>query len=80
MTNFFAKINVAEIRMETHELNIGDEIMIIGPTTGVYEDVIKEIRVDLAPTDSAKKGELCSIPANDLVRRGDKVYKIIQSV
>lgn len=80
VTNFFAKINVAEIRMETHELNIGDEIMIIGPTTGVYEDVIKEIRVDLAPTDSAKKGELCSIPANDLVRRGDKVYKIIQSV
>ncbi len=80
VTNFFAKINVAEIRMETHELNIGDEIMIIGPTTGVYEDVIKEIRVDLAPADSAKKGELCSIPANDLVRRGDKVYKIIQSV
>lgn len=80
VTNFFAKINVAEIRMETHELNIGDEIMIIGPTTGVYEDVIKEIRVDLASADSAKKGELCSIPANDLVRRGDKVYKIIQSV
>lgn len=80
VTNFFAKINVAEIRMETHELNIGDEIMIIGPTTGVYEDVIKEIRVDLASVDSAKKGELCSIPANDLVRRGDKVYKIIQSV
>lgn len=80
VTNFFAKINVAEIRMETHELNIGDEIMIIGPTTGAYEDVIKEIRVDLASADSAKKGELCSIPANDLVRRGDKVYKIIQSV
>ena len=58
ITNFFAKINVAEIRMETHELNVGDEIMIIGPTTGVYEDTVKEIRVDLLPVNQTVKGEL----------------------
>lgn len=79
ITNFFAKINVAEIRMETHELNVGDEIMIIGPTTGVYEDTVKEIRVDLEPVNQTVKGELCSIPAHDIVRRGDKVYKIIEA-
>lgn len=77
ITNFFAKINVAEIRMETHDLNVGDEIMIIGPTTGVYEDTIKEIRVDLKPVEKTEKGELCSIPAHDIVRRGDKVYKLV---
>lgn len=77
ITNFFAKINVAEIRMETHDLNVGDEIMVIGPTTGVYEDTIKEIRVDLKPVEKTKKGELCSIPAHDIVRRGDKVYKLV---
>ncbi|MBQ6083039.1 MAG: U32 family peptidase [Bacteroidales bacterium] len=79
ITNFFAKINVAEIRMETHELNVGDEIMIIGPTTGVYEDKVKEIRVDLLPVNQTVKGELCSIPAHDIVRRGDKVYKIVEA-
>ena len=79
ITNFFAKINVAEIRMETHELNVGDEIMIIGPTTGVYEDTIKEIRVNLLPVNQTVKGELCSIPAHDIVRRGDKVYKIVEA-
>lgn len=79
ITNFFAKINVAEIRMETHDLNVGDEIMIIGPTTGVYEDTVKEIRVDLLPVNQTVKGELCSIPAHDIVRRGDKVYKIIEA-
>ena len=47
VTNFFGKINVAEIRMETQDLKVGDDIMIIGPTTGVYEDKISEIRVDL---------------------------------
>lgn len=77
ITNFFAKINVAEIRMETHDLNVGDEIMIIGPTTGVYEDTIKEIRVDLKPVEKTEKGELCSIPVHDIVRRGDKVYKLV---
>ena len=79
ITNFFGKINVAEIRMETHDLNVGDEIMIIGPTTGVYEDKVKEIRVDLLPVNQTVKGELCSIPAHDIVRRGDKVYKIVEA-
>lgn len=79
VTNFFGKISVAEIRMETHDIKVGDEIMIIGPSTGVYEDTIREIRVDLNPVEMSVKGELCSIPTNDTVRRGDKVYKIIDA-
>ena len=79
VTNFFGKINVAEIRMETQDLKVGDDIMIIGPTTGVYEDTVSEIRVDLKSVDSTEKGELCSIPAKDVVRRGDKVYKVIDA-
>ena len=79
VTNFFGKINVAEIRMETQDLKVGDDIMIIGPTTGVYEDTVSEIRVDLKAVESTEKGELCSIPAKDVVRRGDKVYKVIDA-
>ncbi len=79
VTNFFAKINVAEIRMETQDLKVGDDIMIIGPTTGVYEDKLSEIRVDLKPVEATVKGELCSIPVKDVIRRGDKVYKVIDA-
>ena len=79
VTNFFGKISVAEIRMETHDIKLGDEIMIIGPSTGVYEDTVREIRGDLNPVEMSVKGELCSIPTNDTVRRGDKVYKIIDA-
>lgn len=79
VTNFFGKISVAEIRMETHDIKLGDEIMIIGPSTGVYEDTVREIRVDLNPVEMSVKGELCSIPTNNTVRRGDKVYKIIDA-
>ena len=79
ITNYFSKLGVAEIRMETHDLNIGDEIMIIGPTTGVYEDTISEIRVDLQSVQQTVKGEACSIPVKSLVRRGDKVYKLVSN-
>jgi putative protease len=79
VTNYFSNLKVAEIKMETHDLQLEDEIKIIGPTTGVYEDFIKEVRVNLQNVAKTVKGELCSIPVNELVRRGDKVYKIIDS-
>ena len=80
ITNYFSKLGVAEIRMETHDLNVGDEIMIIGPTTGVYEDTVEEIRVDLKPVQQTVKGEACSLPVKSLVRRGDKVYKVVSTM
>ncbi len=80
ITNYFSKLGVAEIRMETHDLNVGDEIIIIGPTTGVYEDTIEEIRVDLKPVQQTVKGEACSLPVKSLVRRGDKVYKMVSTM
>lgn len=75
ITNYYANIGVAEIYVETGSLNLGENILISGPTTGVYEAVLNEIRVDLKPTDHADKGVYCSIPTTELVRRGDKVYK-----
>ncbi len=79
VTNFFSKIGVAEIRMETHDLRVGDNLMIIGPTTGVYEDTVTEIRVDLKSVPQTVKGEAFSIPVTSTIRRGDKVYKLIES-
>ncbi|MCQ2271741.1 MAG: U32 family peptidase [Bacteroidales bacterium] len=75
ITNYYANIGVAEIHIETGDLSVGDEILISGPTTGVYEATIEEIRVDLKPTGRAEKGTYCSIATKELVRRGDKVYK-----
>ena len=75
ITNYFSKIGVAEICMEEDSMAVGDEILIIGSTTGVYEDTISEIRLDLKPVQTVHKGVYCSIPAKSLVRRGDQVYK-----
>lgn len=77
VTNFFAKINVAEITMKADDLKIGDEILIIGETTGVVETTVSEIRKDLKNTEIAKKGDIISIPLNQKIRRNDKLYKLI---
>jgi len=76
VTNYFGKLNVAEVQIEAAELHKGDSIVVMGPTTGVVEDVVKEIRVDLEETEKANKGVLCSLPL-DKVRRGDKLYKMV---
>lgn len=79
VTNYFSNLNVAEIKIETGNLETGDEIVISGPTTGVYEDTVREIRVELLQTNRADKGFTCSIPVNNIVRRNDKLYKLILS-
>lgn len=76
VTNYFKNISVAEIKIETGELNVGDNIYIMGTTTGVYEDRVEEIRVDLQPTQKTVKGDFCSIATKGVVRRGDKLYLI----
>lgn len=80
VTNYFSKLNVAELLIETNQLEIQDEILIIGPTTGVYEDTITEIRVDLQVVNTTVKGDLCSIPVHEMVRKNDKVYKWITQI
>ena len=80
ISNYFTKIGVAELKIETNELLVGDEINIIGPTTGVYEDEVSEIRVNLQTVEKAVKGESVSFKTKELVRRGDKVYKIIDNI
>ena len=77
ITNFFAKMNVAEVKIEANDLHVGNEYVIMGSTTGVYEDVVTEIRVELKKTALARKGDTCSIPTQSVVRRNDKLYKVV---
>jgi putative protease len=76
-TNYFQKVGVGEFLIETKALNIGDSILITGPTTGVMETTVKEIRVDDKSVTSAEKGAYCSLPLPGRIRRSDKLYEIV---
>ena len=80
VTNYFNNLGVAEVLLETGALYTGDSLFIIGPTTGVVEQTVPEIRLELQPVTSAPKGSYCSIKVDGLVRRGDKVFKIYAPV
>ena len=74
-SNYFSKLSVGEFQMQSGTLSVGDHILIIGPTTGVVEMVVPEIRVDLKPVEQTQKGEVFSMPLPQLIRRSDKIYK-----
>ena len=76
-TNYFQKIGVAEFLIEAQGLDVNDEILVTGETTGAYEDVVEEVRVDLLPVNHVDKGVYCSIKTKEIVRRNDKLYKIV---
>ncbi len=75
---YFSKIGVAEFQVEAHELNVGDRLLITGPTTGAMYLDCKEIRFDLKPVEKAKKGWRISIAVPGKVRPSDKLF-IIQN-
>ncbi|HEN20804.1 MAG TPA: U32 family peptidase, partial [Desulfobacteraceae bacterium] len=75
VSNYFTKLKVAEIKLENGDLNTGDNILITGPTSGVIEYTVDEIRVDDRLSSHARKGETCSIPVETFLRRSDKIYQ-----
>jgi putative protease len=76
-TNYFQKIDVAEFLLEAQYLEVGDEILITGETTGAYEDHVEEMRVQLQSVDRVDKGTYFSMKTKELVRRNDKLFKIV---
>lgn len=71
---YFSNIGVGEFIMESGELNVGDEIVITGPTTGVIITTVGELRVNLKSVPKAVKGDAFSIKLDQKIRPSDKLY------
>ena len=71
---YFSNLGVAEFKMESGELALGDEIVITGKTTGALILTVEEIRVDLKPVEKTIKGESFSIKVPEKVRPADRLY------
>ena len=77
ITNFFKKISVAEILVESASLNEGDSLLFMGETTGVKECVAENIVLHEQVVKQVSKGTYCSMKIDGVVRRGDKLYKMV---
>jgi putative protease len=75
--NYFDEAGVGEFLMEAQSLAIGEEILITGPTTGVIQATINELRVNNQKRDIVNKGEAFTILLEGKIRPSDKLYKLI---
>lgn len=77
VTNWFDKIGVAEILVESAPMEMGDKLLAIGRTTGVEEFTVEDVRVDFQSVQKVEKGVRCSVavPSGIRLKRGDKIYK-----
>lgn len=77
--NYFPRIGVAEFRIESEGIDVGDKLLVTGPTTGaVYFDA-KEIRYELKSVAHAEKGQNVSLPCKEKIRSSDKLFKIVKA-
>ena len=74
--NYFKDIEVAHILLESGEIKIKDEILIMGETTGVIEIKLEKMNVNEKEKLTAKRGDEITLKIPSLVRRNDKVYLI----
>ena len=80
ISNWFDRIGVAEIAVESVPIHRGDRLMVTGATTGVVEFDAADLRVNLEAADVAEKGVRCSVAIDPSIcpdgrlRRGDKVF------
>ena len=76
---YFSNIGVAEFVVEASELNVGDRLLITGPTTGALFLEAEEIRYELKPVLTARKGMHISFKVPEKIRPSDKLYKLVRS-
>ena len=76
---YFSKLGVGEFYIEAGELNVGDKLLVTGPTTGAMYLDLEEARVDLGAVDVVPKGVYVSFKVPGKVRPADKLYKIVKT-
>ena len=77
---YFSKLGVAEFLVETqYGVKTGDDLLIMGPTTGVVELKAEGIQVDYQSAEEVRRGELFSIVVPCKIRPSDKLYKVVDA-
>jgi putative protease len=75
--HFYDKIKIAELHIDTHEaLEVGEEILIQGPTTGNYRTTVTSMEIEHKKITKAKQHDDIAFPVDERVRTNDLMYVI----
>jgi len=76
VTNFYARVSVAEVKLETGRLSVGDTLHFIGKTTGLVRERVTSIHLDGKPVQSVEAPAVVGVKVSERVRPGDKVFLV----
>lgn len=75
IAHYYPRINAAIVKLNSG-LKVGDEICIIGKTTGIEHAKVERMEIKHRQVSRGKKGEDVAINVPSIVRKNDEVYVI----
>ena len=77
--NYYVRAQMVQIVIQDQAIALGDTLAIHGETTGVVEVSITDLRRDDEVCTRAERGTWITLPCEQRVRTGDKVYVVRES-
>ncbi|MBR9706155.1 U32 family peptidase [Candidatus Pacearchaeota archaeon] len=77
ITHYYKNLEVGLLHINTGQIKLGDNIMILGNTTGIKRFKIENMQINHKPVNIAKKAQDVGIKL-PLCRKGDDLYKVIR--
>lgn len=74
---YYDATQIGEFLIEAQGVKVGDELIITGPTTGVIELEMAEMRLDNVEVSNVKRGATITFPVAAKIRPSDKLYKLV---
>jgi putative protease len=76
VTDYFARIGVAAVRLTDGDLHIGDRIRIRGHTTDLTQPV-ESLQIEHRAVERADRGTEVALKVRERVRRHDEVFRVL---
>lgn len=76
ITHYYAHPRVAEVLLQSGNLQKGQRILVTGPTTGAVETVVEELQIQGNHIPFAGVGSQPTFPCQEKLRPGDKVFSL----
>lgn len=74
--HYFTKASVAQFSIQNHQLKVGDEVLIVGPSTGEERLTLTKFKVNGQDANSAVINDKITFEVPFRVRLSDKLYVI----
>jgi len=77
VVNFYPKISVAELKVESSTIKVGQLLQIEGVNSGITRFNAESMQINKNVVPSAKKGDFVAVKTPNKVKKGDRVYSFI---